>query len=95
MSFWDGSEWERQQEDRAMELRYLEGKVRRDNPSLSADDVRTVALQEYARLHPAPLPKCCACQSAARAEIVRVGPNLGQCACKCHSGWGDTPGTRR
>lgn len=85
MSFWEGSEWQLQQEALKAERKRRRVTVRRDNPSLSPADVDKVVEMQMREAHaPAP-PKCCVCRRPDVAEYVRVGDYLGRCTCACHA----------
>jgi hypothetical protein len=89
MSAWEGSEWQRQNEERKEIRRKEIAKVQQDNPWLSpADCERWVDQQEQERI--AKQPKLCCVCCGRRPGIIRrastINPpyTLGVCECVCH-----------
>jgi uncharacterized protein YicC (UPF0701 family) len=82
MSAFEGSQLQESLEQRREEIQRLKAQVRREGPTLSADDIETIALQLYKEAHPVK-ERCCVCMGGP-AQYVRVNDYLGRCTCTCH-----------
>lgn len=89
MSAWEGSEWQRQNEERKEIRRKEIAKVQQENPWLTlADCMRWVEQQEQEAA--AKLPRmCCECCGRApgivrQAFVTKSGYALVRCVCVCH-----------